>query len=143
VSTSARARPRCGHPVACAVALANIDIITRESLPAEAKRKGELLRAGLAPLKDHPLVGEVRGKGLMAGVELVADQATREPFEFRVGAGVADLMRDEYRVIVRDLASVVATSPPLVITDDEIRRLSSAMCGAIGRLRADGSFSDA
>ncbi len=129
-----------GHPVACAVALANIDIITRESLPAEAKRKGELLLSELAPLKDHPLVGDVRGKGLMVGVELVADQVTREPFEFRVGAGVADLMHDEYRVIVRELGPVVATSPPLVITDDEIRRLGSAMRDAIGRLRPDGSF---
>ena len=132
-----------GHPVACAVALANIDIITRESLPAEAKRKGELLLAELAPLKDLPLVGDVRGKGLMACVEIVADQQTREPFEFRVGAGVADLMRDEHHVIVRELGPVVATSPPLVITDEEIQRLGAAMRDAIGRLRPDGTFADA
>ena len=131
-----------GHPVSCAVALANIDIITRESLPAEAARKGELLLSELEPLKDHPLVGEVRGKGLMVGVEFVADQETREPFEFRVGAGVADLMRDEHHVIVRELGPVVATSPPLVITDEEIHRLGASMRNAIGRLRPDGSFAD-
>ena len=132
-----------GHPVSCAVALENIDIITREDLPREAKRKGEMLLAELEPLKDHPLVGDIRGKGLMVGVEFVSDKQTRAPFEFPVGAGVADLMRDEHRVIVRELGNIVATSPPLVISDDEVRRLGAAMRDAIGRLRPDGTFADA
>ncbi len=132
-----------GHPVSCAVALENIDIIIREDLPAEAARKGEMLLAELEPLKDHPLVGDIRGKGLMVGVEFVSDKQTREPFEFPVGAGVADLMRDEHRVIVRELGNIVATSPPLVISDDEVRRLGAAMRDAIGRLRTDGTFADA
>ncbi|MEV4732368.1 aspartate aminotransferase family protein [Saccharopolyspora sp. NPDC049426] len=129
-----------GHPVACATALENIDIIERESLATEAKRKGELLRAELAPLADNPLVGDIRGRGLLAALEFVADPQTRAPFEFPVGEGLADLLRDEYHVIVRELGPVVAMSPPLVITDDQIRRLASAIRDAVGRLRPDGTF---
>jgi PLP-dependent transaminase len=132
-----------GHPVACAVALENIDIIEREGLPAEARRKEPLLLAELEPLLDHPLVGDVRGRGLAAGVEFVADKKTREPFEFVAGQGLEDVLRREYHVIARQLGPVVAVSPPLVISEAEIKRLGTAMRDAVSRLQPDGTFTPA
>lgn len=69
-----------GHPVACAVANANLDIIEREGLRERAREAGEHLRQQLATLSSLSHVGEVRGIGLMAAVELVADKASREEF---------------------------------------------------------------
>jgi adenosylmethionine-8-amino-7-oxononanoate aminotransferase len=68
------------HPVGCAVALANLDILEREELLPRAKELGVRLLAGLKTFESHPHVGEVRGLGLMAAVELVADKATRAEF---------------------------------------------------------------
>ncbi|NTV65328.1 MAG: aspartate aminotransferase family protein, partial [Oscillochloris sp.] len=67
-----------GHPTACAVALANIAIIEREGLVAQAETNGARLLAGLQELEEMPHVGNVRGKGLMAGVEVVANKGTKE-----------------------------------------------------------------
>ena len=69
-----------GHPTGCAVALANLDLLEREGLYDRAIEIGEQLRGSLASVVSHPHVGEVRGRGLMAAVELVADKTTKEPF---------------------------------------------------------------
>jgi len=69
-----------GHPVACAVALANLALIEREGYVARAAKLGERLLRGLRTLESHPHVGDVRGLGLMAAVELVADKATKAEF---------------------------------------------------------------
>ncbi|NRF50642.1 aminotransferase class III-fold pyridoxal phosphate-dependent enzyme, partial [Pseudomonas stutzeri] len=70
-----------GHPVATAVALENLNIIDERGLIEHAAEMGDLLQQELRALADHPLVGEVRGLGLIAGVELVADKASRRPFD--------------------------------------------------------------
>src|SRR5512133_977891 len=72
--TFSHAYTYAGHPVCCAVALANLDIIERENLAANAAAMGEKLLAGLRQLESIPMVGEVRGVGLMAAVELAADK---------------------------------------------------------------------
>ena len=69
-----------GHPPACAVADKVLEIIEREDLVARAAKMGEVLRTGLTALADHPNVAEVRGLGLMQGIELVSDRETLEPF---------------------------------------------------------------
>ena len=70
-----------GHPVCCAVGLAAIDIILREKLPENSAKVGAYLKAGLVKLmEDHPMIGEVRGSGLMIGIDLVKDRKTKEPF---------------------------------------------------------------
>src|SRR5262249_59577657 len=69
-----------GHPVACAAALANLDIIEREDLIGEARRKAPYFKRRMESLAPLPIVGEVRAVGLMAAVELVRDKAAREPF---------------------------------------------------------------
>ncbi|MFC7705941.1 aminotransferase [Plastorhodobacter daqingensis] len=69
-----------GHPVATAVALENLAIIEERDLIGNAHRMGKLLQEGLAGFADHPFVGEVRGAGLIAGLELVADKQSRRTF---------------------------------------------------------------
>lgn len=68
-----------GHPACCAVGLANIDIIEREGLVERAQVQGDRFRAGLESLLSLPSVGEVRGIGMLAGIELVEDKGTRKP----------------------------------------------------------------
>ncbi|MFK9079435.1 aminotransferase class III-fold pyridoxal phosphate-dependent enzyme [Pseudomonas neuropathica] len=68
-----------GHPVATAVALENVRIIEEDKLVEHAAQMGARLHAGLESLALHPLVGEVRGCGLIAGVELVADKGNKSP----------------------------------------------------------------
>ena len=69
-----------GHPVGCAVALANLDVLERDALLPRAAKLGGRLLAGLRQLAMHRNVGEVRGQGFLAGVELVEDKATKRPF---------------------------------------------------------------
>ncbi len=71
-----------GHPVACAVALKNLEIMEREKLvPRVTEYGGPMLAKMLAKFKDHPLVGEVRLVGLLGAIELVADKRTRRRFD--------------------------------------------------------------
>ncbi|HEV7651875.1 MAG TPA: aspartate aminotransferase family protein [Actinophytocola sp.] len=70
-----------GHPVAAAVALANLDLFVREDLNAHVRRNSELFRSYLERLYDLPIVGDVRGDGYFFGIELVKDKATRETFD--------------------------------------------------------------
>lgn len=79
-----------GHPVGCAIALATIDVLEKEALPARAGVMGERLLQGLRTLESHPNVGDVRGQGLMCAVELVVDKATKAPFpaEEKIGPKV-------------------------------------------------------
>ena len=79
---------------------------------------------GLRRLRDHPLVGEVRGIGLIAGVELVADKATKAPFDPKLGIGghVARFAQ-EHGLIVRAMGDSIGFWPPLIITEAEIDEL--------------------
>jgi 4-aminobutyrate--pyruvate transaminase len=111
-----------GHPVPAAVALENLDIIEEKGLVANAARVGEVMQSELRTLSDHPLVGEVRGVGLIAGVELVADKATKAKFDpvGRVGAQVF-AKAHEHGLIIRAIGDVIAFCPPLIITEDQVR----------------------
>jgi L-2,4-diaminobutyrate transaminase len=113
-----------GHPVGCAAALANLDILIGEDLVGNSARTGAYLQAQLRErFAGHALVGEVRGLGLIAGVELAADRAGRRPFEpaLKVVARVAQRCMD-LGLIVRALptGTTLAFSPPLCITRAEI-----------------------
>ena len=121
-----------GNPLCCAVALANLDVFEAEGTIASLPAKVEALAAALKPLADHPHVGEVRQRGLMVGIELVADRATKEPFpeHLQVGAEVARATRPR-GAIVRPLGDVVVLMPPLAMTEDELARLVSATAAAV------------
>jgi PLP-dependent transaminase len=124
-----------GHPVSCAVATANIDILEREELPAASTRIGELFAAELAPLLDAPHVGEIRTYGSMIAIEMVGDKQGREPLLI---TGVADALQSTHGVIGREIGSVVALSPPLVMTPDEVRTVAAAVREVVPRIGADG-----
>jgi putrescine---pyruvate transaminase len=111
-----------GHPVACAVALENIRIIEDEGLVAKvAEVTGPYLQSRLAELASHPLVGELRGAGLIAGLELVADKTTRTRFdpERKVGQICRDLCL-ENGLVMRAIRDIMVLSPPLIVTTNQI-----------------------
>jgi 4-aminobutyrate--pyruvate transaminase len=111
-----------GHPVPAAVALENLSIIEEKGLVENARQMGEVMQGELRTLADHPLVGEVRGVGLIAAVELVADKETKARFDpvGRVGAQVFSRAHGN-GLIVRAIGDVIAFCPPLIITEDQVR----------------------
>jgi putrescine---pyruvate transaminase len=122
-----------GHPVACAVALRNLRVIEEEGLVERARTTGAVLGAGLERLRRHELVGDVRSLGLLGGVELVRDRATRESFDPSAGVGrrVMAAAADQ-GVLVRALGGdVLAFSPPLVVTEAEVTRAVEVVGRAI------------
>jgi adenosylmethionine-8-amino-7-oxononanoate aminotransferase len=121
-----------GTPLCCAAALANLDVFEAEGTLAALPAKTAALADQLAPLVDHPHVGEVRQRGLMVGIELVADRATKEPFpeHLQVGAEVARLTRPR-GAVVRPLGDVVVLMPPLAMTEAQLARLVQATAEAI------------
>jgi len=127
-----------GHPTACAVAMANLDIIERERLLDRARATGALLLERLGELAALPVVGEVRGVGMMLALELVADKQTREPLVAE--SPPQDVIRRETGVIVRDCAHNLVLSPPLSMTDEEADEVVDAIGSVLERLRPDGSY---
>lgn len=114
-----------GHPTACAVGLANIRIIEREGLVQRAAELGDRLLRGLKQLEASvPIVGEARGLGLMAAVELSEDPASRRAFpeSAKVGPRVVAAAR-ERGVLFRNRGDVVETAPPLVIEELQVDRI--------------------
>jgi len=113
-----------GHPVACAVALASIGVIEREDLLTQVAHASELLAKFAAPLRDHPEVGEVRQHGLMMGVELVADKATRQrwPQEATRGRRVAAEARGRGLLTRSLLDDILCLAPPFTISAETMER---------------------
>ncbi|MYN14355.1 aminotransferase class III-fold pyridoxal phosphate-dependent enzyme [Pusillimonas sp. TS35] len=111
-----------GHPVATAVALENIRIIEERGLVENAARIGQVLQSSLRAFVDHPLVGEVRGTGLIAAVELVADKAARTPFDpvGKAGAAIYEAAHN-HGLIVRGIQDSIAFCPPLIINEEQVR----------------------
>ncbi len=110
-----------GHPVATAVALENLKIIEEENLVAHAAAMGERMHAALRRFTDHPLVGEVRGCGLIAAVELVGDKDSKAPYQAtgtlgRYLAGRAQ----QHGLITRAMGDAIAFCPPLIIDEQEM-----------------------
>jgi 4-aminobutyrate--pyruvate transaminase len=110
-----------GHPVACAVAVRNLELMEERGVVAHAKKVGERFQARLRAFADHPLVGEARGVGLIGALELVADKITRAPFvpAGEVGLHCSDRCQDQ-GLIIRNVGDTIAFCPPLVITESEI-----------------------
>jgi L-2,4-diaminobutyrate transaminase len=136
------------HPVCAAAAMANIDILEREKLPENAAAMGALLLAELRRrFGDHPLVGDIRGAGLLAALEFVADRGTAAPFPptLRVGPRISRAARAE-GLIIRALpeGDIIGFSPALTITPAEIAeildRLARAVETVMGELVAAGDW---
>ena len=114
-----------GHPVAAAVALENIRILREEKIVERVKAEtAPYLQKRLRELMDHPLVGEVRGVGLLGAIELVKDKTTRERYPSEAGAGM--ICRGHCfnnGLIMRAVGDTMIISPPLVISKAEIDEL--------------------
>ncbi|WP_445398051.1 aspartate aminotransferase family protein [Zobellella sp. An-6] len=114
-----------GHPVACAVALASIEVMRREKIVERVHTDtGPYLQQAWASLGDHPLVGETRGLGLVAALELVADKTDNRRFGSAAGAGL--ICREhcfDLGLVMRAVGDTMIISPPLVITRAEIDEL--------------------
>ena len=122
------------HPVGCAVAMANLDIVQAEDFPTQAAEKGRTLLDGLKErLDNHPHVGEVRGLGLMVAVEIVEDRQTKAEFaaDEKVGARINQAMQN-HGLFSRMRGDVVCLAPPIVITDQELEQIIDAVTNAIG-----------
>jgi len=112
-----------GHPVAAAAANANLAIFEREGLVQQSAEKGAYLKARLEELRAHPTVGDVRGRGLLCGIDLVRNKETRE----KLGKDSKLTKRVNELVLERGLISrtwdVMHFAPPLVVTKAEIDRM--------------------
>ncbi len=123
-----------GHPVAAAVALANIGIMEREDLPGRvANDVGPYLATALQRLAGHPLVGEVRSLGLLGAVEIVAEKGSNRRFGDKIGTA-GPIIRDaaiHNGLMVRAIRDTVVMSPPLIISHAEIDMAVERLAGAL------------
>ena len=126
------------HPGSCAAADKVLEIMTREDLVARAARMGDELRGGLSSaLSNHPHVAEVRGRGLLIGVELVKDRATLERFpkEANVTARVVNSALDRgvffYGGGTGEVRDVIVLGPPFTIDGNHVDQMIAALSGAI------------
>ena len=120
------------HPTCCAVALATLEILEREGLVEEAGRKGKKLLAGLKQLASLENVGDVRGLGLMCGVELVEDKATKRPFPSSRKVGARLYQECAKRGLVsRFKDDIYMLAPAFVISDADIDQCVNILGDAI------------
>ncbi|OQR35668.1 hypothetical protein BWR59_06135 [Pseudomonas sp. Bc-h] len=116
-----------GHPIGVAAANAVLDIVEREDIPGNAQRVGSYFQKSLQEtFAGLPIVGEVRGVGLMAAIEFVADPATKKRFDpsLKIGARVSKAARD-LNLIARAMphGDILGFAPPLVITESEVDQI--------------------
>jgi adenosylmethionine-8-amino-7-oxononanoate aminotransferase len=126
-----------GHPVATAVALRNIEIVEREGLVERAAKMGRQLLESLQNRLDHPQVGDVRGLGLLIGIELVQDRATREPLSGDAAARVVKHCAREGVIVGRTVntapgfSNVLIVAPPFTLSESEAELLVGTLEGAL------------
>jgi len=121
------------HPVPAAVALETLKIYEERDIVGMVRRVGPRLQAGIRGFKDHPLVGDARGIGLIGAVELVRDKATKQGFDAKAGVGAFLVKRAQHHgAILRNMpGDIVAFSPPLIISEAEIDELMLCFARAL------------
>ncbi len=129
-----------GHPVAAAVALRNIEIMQAEKLADRSAELGAYLLDGLRGLMRHPVVGDVRGKGLLLAVELVKDRATKEPVGGEQITAIVEFCRKHGLLVGRSgggrrYGNAITFSPPLVITRAECDQIVETLDRALTELK--------
>jgi 4-aminobutyrate---pyruvate transaminase len=113
-----------GHPVAAAVALETLKIYDEMDIVSHVKTVAPRLQDGLRAFADHPLVGEVRGLGLVAGLEFVRDKTTKASFDPKAGVGLhIERCCQEHGAILRALGDTLTVAPPLIVSEREIDEL--------------------
>jgi len=127
-----------GHPVACAAALANLDIIERDKLVERVDRLGHEILSKIVELEQYRIVGEVRGVGLMFAIELVSDQKKRTPLELKFR--LPEFVRREFGVILRCEGNVISFAPPFVVSESEIDRIAETLTAVLSRIDESGNL---
>jgi 4-aminobutyrate aminotransferase len=124
-----------GNPVSCAAALANLQVLQKERLAEAAERKGRDLVGRLQELtRRHSLIGEVRGIGLMVGIELVSDRDAKTPAAEAAGRIQGQMLEEGFLIGVGGFyGNVLRVQPPLVISEDEIGRTVAALDKVLAR----------
>lgn len=122
-----------GHPVATAVALRNIEILEREDLAARAESAGRHLLERLSGVAGHPNVGDVRGRGLLIGIEIVDDRATKQPASPATLAAIAQACGERGVIVGKTtngtpgMGNVLILAPPLTLSEAEADELVAAV----------------
>lgn len=129
-----------GNPAACALAIRNLEIMEEEKLIDNSRNLGDWLLEELKQLLAHPNVGDVRGKGLLAGIEFVKDKESKEPLEEgKVAQIVADCKENGVIVgktsdTVNGYNNIITLSPPLSISKDELQMVVETIKNAVAKL---------
>lgn len=127
-----------GNPLGCALALANLDIFKNEKTLTKLQPKIKLLARLLQPLRCLPRVGDIRQRGFMAGIELVHDQVTKEPYPLSAKAGHrATAIARSKRLILRPIGNVLVLMPPLSTTAEELKKMVEIIKESIETLHID------
>ncbi|MEZ4633179.1 MAG: aminotransferase class III-fold pyridoxal phosphate-dependent enzyme [Deinococcales bacterium] len=128
-----------GHPVACAAGIAALDIVEQEDLPGMVRQQETYFLGALAELKaKHEAVGDVRGKGLMAAIELVSDRKLKSPVDAKLGIAqkIAESCKRQGVMVRPSGAGMIILSPPLVIARQELSLIISAIDQALAEVFA-------
>ena len=117
-----------GNPLACAAAIASLELFDKNKLIEKVQAKSESLSQMLDSLRPLKHVGDIRQKGFMVGIELVADKQTRQSFDpkRRTGAAVCQRVR-QHGVILRPLGDVIVIMPPLAMEVEDLRTIVRAV----------------
>ncbi|NOX96508.1 MAG: aminotransferase class III-fold pyridoxal phosphate-dependent enzyme, partial [Nitrospirae bacterium] len=128
-----------GNPLACAAALANLQIFKKEKVLEKLPEKVQTLQDELAKIKKLEHVGEVRQKGMMTGIELVLDKRKKKayPYEDKIGIRVIREARKR-GLIIRPLGNVIVLLPPLSISLNELREITDLVRISIERVTQQG-----
>ena len=123
------------NPLGCAAALGTLSIFEGEDIPARVSALSAIMAMSLSRLAGQPNVGDIRQKGLMAGIEIVADRKTKERFppELRLGQKMVRKAREK-GILLRPLGDVIVLMPPLSSTESEVEGLVDVTAWAIGEV---------
>ena len=124
-----------GNALACAAGIASLDVFEKDRVLDRSAVMAAAMDKQLTPIAERPHVGEVRRRGLMVGIELVADRKTRQPYSIEERRGWrACLAARKHGVWIRPLGDVVVLMPPYCISDESLARLAAAVAAAVGEV---------
>jgi len=122
-----------GHPASCAVAVRNLQIMEEERLPERSAALGERLREKLSAIEGYPSVGEVRGKGLLFGIEMVENKESRQPASAEKVGAIISACKDRGLIVAKNgdtvagFNNIITLCPPLSITDDDLEFIAATI----------------
>ena len=124
-----------GNPLGCAAAIANIEIFEKEGTLDKLQSKIALLESLLSPLKRHPHIGEVRQKGLIAGIEMVREKEKKTPYPLEEKTGIRTCLEArKMGLMLRPIGNIVILMPPLSISKTDLKKMVAITARAIDKV---------